>query len=322
MTEAIVPTVSVCVSTRNRAQLLPRLIAGLEAQTLDPGSFEVIIVDDGSIDDTPETLKGLQKSTSLRLVTLRGNGSGAAAGRNLAWRAASAPIIAFTDDDCVPSPGWLVAGLEVMNRPGRRVVAGRVRPIRGEEHKLGPFSYIPSVDASNAFWFATANAFFLKADVERVGGFNEGFARAEDTDLAWRIIDTGAEPTFASDAVVCHEVREPGLWQLVREQPSWAETVAVFRRRPSARKALLHRQLFWKPVHAKTLLLIFAGILALRDWRAVGLALPWLHDRTCRAPMTPERLERWATLPGVLLVDAAEIAGMIRGSIRHRTLVL
>jgi glycosyltransferase involved in cell wall biosynthesis len=322
MTETRIPNVSVCVSSRNRAHLLPRLVAALEAQTLNPDSFEVIIVDDGSTDDTRQALKELQKSTPLHFVTLSGTGSGAAAGRNLAWRAASAPIVAFTDDDCMPRSDWLEAGLEVMNRPPRRVAAGRVRPIRGEEHKLDFFSYIPLVNDSNAFWFATANAFFHREDLELVGGFDERFAKAEDTDLAWRVIDHGAEPVFIPGAVVGHEVRQRSAWESFLDQPGWSDTVAVFRHRPSARKALLYRRLFWKPEHAKALLLIFGGLLAIKDWRALVLALPWLHDRTCGVPAASERLERWAALPGFLLVDTGGIAAMIRVSIRHRTIVL
>ena len=322
MSETRTPNVSVCVSSRNRAHLLPRLVSALEAQTLDPYSFEVIIVDDGSTDDTVQMLNELQKSTPLNLVTLGGTGSGAAAGRNLAWRAASAPIVAFTDDDCMPNPDWLEVGLEVMNRPGRRVAAGTVRPIKGEEHKLGQFSYIPIVNASNAFWFATANAFFRRADLELVGGFDERLAKGEDTDLAWRVIDHGAEPIFIPDAVVGHEVRERTAREAFLAQLGWSDTVAIFRHRSSARKKLLYWRFFWKAEHAKALLLMLGGLLSFWDWRAIGLALPWLHDRTCRVPVAPEPLERWAALPGFFIVDTAEIAGMVRGSIRHRTLVL
>src|SRR5207253_637370 len=87
---------AVVVSTFNRAHYLPELIACLDAQTLR--DFEVVIVDNGSTDETP-TL-GL---ATLRLDVNRGPGGG----RNAGVAASSAPIIVITDDDCLPSPTWL-----------------------------------------------------------------------------------------------------------------------------------------------------------------------------------------------------------------------
>src|SRR5690349_1100437 len=70
--------VSVVVPTCGRPDLLRRCIAALEAQTLPPARYEIIVVDD---------------TASRR---------GPAAARNIGWRRASAPIVAFTDDDTTP----------------------------------------------------------------------------------------------------------------------------------------------------------------------------------------------------------------------------
>ncbi|MDQ1694874.1 MAG: hypothetical protein QOJ03_227, partial [Frankiaceae bacterium] len=95
------------VATHGRAPLLTRLVDALERQESAP-SFEVILVDDGSPDDTWSTIERLEQTAR---VTVRGvrlaRQSGPAAARNAGWRATSSPRIVFTDDDCVPQPGWL-----------------------------------------------------------------------------------------------------------------------------------------------------------------------------------------------------------------------
>src|ERR1700733_9467682 len=91
---------------------MARLIAALEAQTLCDDEFEAIVVDDGSEDGTFSTLVQMAAETRLRLTPLRNEvRRGPAAGRNLAWQSSRAAAIAFTDDDCVPTAGWLAAGL-------------------------------------------------------------------------------------------------------------------------------------------------------------------------------------------------------------------
>src|SRR5438270_6893074 len=109
------PRISVVVTTYERAASLARLVGGLESQTLGTDQFEVIVADDGSTDDTPHVLGRLRESTPLDLRVVRNDRNrGPAAGRNLGWRVARAPVVAFTDDDCWPQPTWLEAGLAAM----------------------------------------------------------------------------------------------------------------------------------------------------------------------------------------------------------------
>src|SRR5438093_9901845 len=106
---ASTPIVSVVVPTRQRAPLLSRLVAALEVQA-DVGAFEVIVVDDASADGTGTALERLASAASIpvRAVRLAAR-RGPAGARNVGWRLARAPLVAFTDDDCVPQPGWLAA---------------------------------------------------------------------------------------------------------------------------------------------------------------------------------------------------------------------
>ncbi|MGI8506727.1 MAG: glycosyltransferase family 2 protein, partial [Solirubrobacteraceae bacterium] len=104
--------VSVVVSTYNRPASLARLLDSLRAQTLASDRFEVVVVDNGSGPDTARTLEDELRRGGLVLITARHELTrGPAGGRNAGWRLARAPLVAFTDDDCAPAPGWLACAL-------------------------------------------------------------------------------------------------------------------------------------------------------------------------------------------------------------------
>src|SRR4051812_4685788 len=135
------PKISVVFATHERASRLAELLDSLRRQTLDPADFEVIAVDDGSGDSTPEVLQAAVGDGALRLRSLRLEPSaGPAAARNAGWRIARAPLVAFTDDDCVADPGWLAAGLAGAARHPGAVLQGRTEPRRDELGSLGPFA--------------------------------------------------------------------------------------------------------------------------------------------------------------------------------------
>jgi hypothetical protein len=205
------------------------------------------------------------------------------------------------------------------------VVAGRILPPPREEGWIGPFSRVVTAVGGYAGWAATANFAARRCDLESVGGFDEKFRNVagEDTDLALRLVEHGVAFDYVADAVVLHGVEQSGLVGLLRDQQRWVDVPAVFVGHRWARKELLHHGLFWKPTHPGVLLLL-GGLLVGRRRRtlAAALVLPWLHDRLCRHPVSERMGERISTLPGVLALDASEVAVMVRGSVRHRELVL
>ncbi|MGH2784712.1 MAG: glycosyltransferase family 2 protein [Actinomycetota bacterium] len=314
------PRVSVVIATYDRASLLPRLVQGLEAQTLtDP--FEVIFVDDGSTDRTPAVLDELARSSSVPITVLGdGRNRRQAAARNIGWRAARSPIVAFTDDDCVPTPQWLASGLAALGTDARAVV-GRVIPNPEQEGLRGPFSRTISV--LEASFFETCNTFYRRADLEAAGGFDEAFTShgGEDTDLGWRIRKRGVEAVFAPEALVHHDVKPSELGAAVREALRWTGIPRVIRLHPEGRSHL-YGGLFWKPSHPFAIAAAAGALLAPRSRWALVLALPWLWYRIGVAPLDPGRRRRVAALPGALAVDLAEVVAMVRGSIEHRTFVL
>lgn len=318
------PTTTVCVSTRNRAHLLPRLVAHLENQDLAGDAYEVVIVDNGSTDNTWDVLQQLAASAQVELRVLRNPpGKGPAAGRNRAWREARGEVCAFTDDDCLPTTSW-VREIERAMSDRTVAVAGRVLPPPGDEQRLGPFSRVVTALAGHTGWAATANFAARRGDLETVGGFDEDFLNAagEDTDLALRLVEHDVPFDYVPDAVVLHGVDDGGLLALLRDQQRWVDVPAIFAGHRWARKELLHHGLFWKSTHPLVLLMATGALLRRRPSLAAALALPWLHERLCRQPVAERMGERLTSLPGVLLLDASEVAVMVRGSVRHREPVL
>lgn len=312
---------SLVIATYQRATLLPRLVSALEAQTIPHSEFEVIFVDDGSTDGSPEVLKALAAESPLEIRIL-GDGINRrqARARNLGWRAAQAPIVAFTDDDCVPAPGWLEEGLRAMGE-AHRIVVGRTIPDPAQSHLEGPFSR--SIVVERADYFETCNTFYRRADLEEAGGFDEAFTfhGGEDTDLGWRVRDRGAEPVFAADALVLHDVKPSDVRAATRDALKWIGIPRVVMLHPEARR-LLVGGLFWKPSHPLAIGAL-AGLLG--AWRhplSLALAMPYVWYRVKVQPLSSGPRRRIMVLPGALAVDLAEVAAMVRGSIRARTFVL
>ena len=103
--------VSVVVPTFKRPMLLARCLEALLAQDFAPLEYEVIIIDDAASDQTRCQVEQYAKRAEMEGHTIRyfaaTNSHGPAAARNIGLYAAYGEIIAFTDDDCIPSPGWL-----------------------------------------------------------------------------------------------------------------------------------------------------------------------------------------------------------------------
>lgn len=318
------PRVSVAVSTFGRAELLPKLLAGLAAQTLPADAFEVVVVDDGSPDGTSAVLERAAGDLPFLLRVIRHpRNLGAAAGRNTAWRAASSPIVAFTDDDCVPTPRWLAAGLAALQASDRSFAVGRTQPDPAEARWLErPFSRSLSVEEPR--FFETCNIFYRRTHLERVGGLDQAFSTGEDTDLGLRVVDAGGVAVWAPEALVHHRVRPPDLRAHVREARRWADLVLVVRRHPAQRARLVHRRWFWKRTHppAVVALVGLAAALVARSPRPLVLLAWWVVHRCVVEPACPGPRRRVLALPGALLTDMAEVEAMVRGSIRHRTLLL
>ena len=315
-------SIAVVVPTYRRPELLPRLVAALEAQTLDVDDFEVVIVDNASHDGTGDVIAELAAATKLHLRPLSLDvNEGPAKARNLGWRSTTAPYVAFTDDDCVPEPQWLASGLARLRRdPGVGVVQGCTMKPDDRDYPYTDWTTYREVLTASP-WFEGCNLFFRRDAIEATGGFDESIPfGGEDTVAGWSVLAAGWERAFERDAVVRHDLGERGVrWHALM---GWREGIllAVAQRFPQLREE------FWRPWAVRRLNVAFAagvaGTLASAAARRPGLAvvawLPWAWWR--RPPPGHHRAaqllaERW-------YVDAATFAGMKVAAVRYRQLVL
>lgn len=310
------PDVSVVVATRDRAERLRALLDALVAQ--EGVTLEAIVVDDASTDSTPEVLERAGDGLELHTVRRTGRG-GPGTARNAGWREARAPLVAFTDDDCTPAPGWLAALVEAHGKRPGGVLQGRTQPHPDEVARQDAFSRSQLVTSLSPH-FQTCNMAYPRELLERLGGFDESFGHyAEDADLAWRAIEGGARAEFVPGALVHHAVHTPGALAQLRDSQRWADAVRAFARHPGMRDAFTHR-IFWRPSH-EGLLLALTGLALRRRSRGLSLLLaaPYLrHLRTLHGSAAGTL----AFVPVHAVVDAAEVVAMARGSVRFRTLVL
>lgn len=310
---------SVVVATHNRAEDLERMLNGLAAQERPPD--EVIVVDDGSTDGTAAVLERVEREGQLPLrVIRRPEAAGPATAREEGWRAAEGDLIAFTDDDCVPGPGWLGAGERAWARRAGIFVQGRTEP---QEQHPGPFARSLRVERLHAS-FPTCNMLYPRDLLERIGGFDtETYGRdpgGEDCDLAWRAIEAGAHPEFAADAVVEHAVTHPGPLGKLRIAARWTTPMTAYARHPGLRKSQFIHWIFWKDIHYLFVRAVIGFLLptrwsVLRNW----LMYPYLKNVWARG-----RLEGGGPFlaPYFMLHDLIEVWAVARAGIRTRTPML
>jgi glycosyltransferase involved in cell wall biosynthesis len=320
------PLISVVVPSHDRPLRLRWLLNALEEQTLARTSWEVIVAHDSG-PETQALLREHPLATGGTLRELRFEPRpGPAVQRNAGWRAARAPTVLFTDDDCRPPPDWLANALDAARRNPGAVVQGATRPDPDELAVKLHAPHARSLEVTPPSGFGeTANIAYPRALLEALGGFDERLPRAaaEDTDLALRAQERGAELAAAPAMLTYHCVEPGSLLSRLRDMGRWQHLAYIVGRHPQLREGMPAR-IFWKPAHAR-LPLALAGAAVARRSPLLGAALaaPWVAESLPSYGSSPRGIARAACeLPGRLLIDLAETAVLARGSIRYRSLIL
>ncbi len=211
--------IAVVSAVYNEDKSVGRLIESLLIQTRMPE--EIVLVDDGSKDGTAGVIEGYAKRYHL-IRLIRNSNQGPAASRNIAWRAARADIVIFTDGDCVPAKDWIEKLLLPFTSDDIAGVAGAYRTFN-EENVLARFvgheiawryrNVRGAVDAHGAY-----NLAIRKRVLEELGGFEESYKApsGEDWDLTYRI-SRRYKILFTPDAVVAHAHPE-SFWPYMKNQ--------------------------------------------------------------------------------------------------------
>lgn len=328
------PSIAVLVATYGRPQYLQGLWAALESQDLRPGDYEVVIVDNGSNDDTWSVLEGLVSTTRLRALAIRvDQNRGPGPGRNAGAAAVRAPIIAITDDDCLPTPGWLRHLRRSFDAaPEVAVVQGAVHADPATVASMGPWDHTKWIKRPTPF-FETCNVAYRVESFRRAGGFDEddpllhpasGRAFGEDACLAWEVQRAGGVAAFDSQALVHHRCIPSDFGRWLADQRELAGFPGLARRSPLV-ATWLHRGVFLdrRSELFDLALLGLAATAVTRQWWLLGAAAPWLRHRWRAARHLARGRRSAAALLGRLAwSDAVALGAMARGTVRHRRVVL
>ena len=310
------PEVTVAVVVKDRRDAMLRCLAAVLAQ--DYPSVQVVVVDNGSVDGTPDAIRDAAATAGspVHVEVLEGT---LGAARNRAVELAKGEVVAFTDSDCAPEPGWLRAGVRaLLADPGLGVVQGCTLPPPGEV--LGRWAATQHITAET-LRFECCNVFYRLDALRATAGFDDqiGFF-GEDTAAGWYVRRDGWRSGFVPDAIVYHDVTHPGLAWHLRRAAYYSHLPALVRTFPEMRDGLLWKRWFVRRRDAEVLAFLAGAALAPRHRWAALLTLPYLATRV------PERGNlRAAAVRGSAegaLFDIAMVLALGSGSVRHRRLVL
>jgi glycosyltransferase involved in cell wall biosynthesis len=227
-----VPTISVIVPAFDAAATIERCIQALLRQSMPTEAYEIIVVDDGSADDT--ATRAIQ--AGARVVRLASNvGPGGA--RNTGVAVARGETIVFTDADCEPTPEFLtelttplrdpqVGGAKGVYLSKQRSLVARFVQLE-YEHRDQHAARQPWLDV-----VATYACCYRRRDLMRIGGFDPRLRVCEDQELSFRLAASGVRTALVPGARTYHTHCD-GLWRYVRKKFRIARWKAhVVRRHP------------------------------------------------------------------------------------------
>ena len=221
------PKVSVVVCSYNGGGTLAECLESLGR--LRYPDYEVILVDDGSTDDTPAIAA---RFPGVR--TIRQENRGLSESRNVGLRAATGEIVAYTDSDCYADPDWLTHLVHQLAATGADAVGGpNLSPDDGwlaacVAASPGQPTHVLESDQV-AEHVPGCNMAYRRGPLEQINGFDPQFLRAgDDVDVCWRLQQAGRWITFAPAAFVWHHRRQTPR-AFLRQQAGYGEAEALLR---------------------------------------------------------------------------------------------
>jgi lipopolysaccharide/colanic/teichoic acid biosynthesis glycosyltransferase/GT2 family glycosyltransferase len=312
--------VSVIVPVYNDVDRLERCLTALRAQRYAEDEYEIIVVDDGSIDNPKQAAQAYGARTIIQ------GQQGPAAARNAGARTAHGEILVFTDSDCAPSRDWLSKMLEPFDDP--RVVG--VKGIYGTHQKAFVPRFVQQeyeakyrrmASLKNIDFIDTYSAAYRRDVFLENGGFDTAFPvpSVEDQEFSFRLARKGYPMVFAPAATVYH-IHDWNLREYLQRKFNIGYWKAIMLRRVPEKLLSDSHTLPAQRLQIAFLLLALAAALASALWPAMGLValcaivlffgvdVPFLYHVARREP----RL--LIAVPGLLVARAAALgAGLLIG---------
>lgn len=280
------PRVSIIIPVKDRAEDLRLCLASLKQLAYPQSHIEVLVVDDGSGDATPQ----VALESGATLLESGQVGGGPALARNRGAAAASGEILAFIDSDCTAAPSWLNELLPAFADAQLAAVGGWVDGMY-QGSALDRYEAVMSSlnlgrrelsggAGGDTFYLPSCNLLLRKQAFDEAGGFRSELQVGEDVDLTWRLRDAGWKLLYQPSGTVYHAHRSL-LWPFMKRRFEYGTSEGLLQR--------LH------PVRGKKMLLppLLTAILALLATALIlGSAVPlplagalllWSSVRTNRA---------------------------------------
>ena len=228
------PTVTVCTVAYQSGAFLQDCLDALAKQESAP-PFEVLVVDNGSSDRTATIAEDHPIGARVIAEPVRGP----YAARNTGIANATGAVVALTDCDCLPEPGWIAGGVAAIEA-GADLVGGRIvqrhnpNPSVWERYDRATYLRQDRFITEQGF-AATANLFVRAAVFEAIGGFVPELVASGDLELGQRARAAGFSLVYAEDAPVLHHPRATlrDTWELHRKLGSGFAELARAGMRPS-----------------------------------------------------------------------------------------
>ena len=198
------PRLTIQLCTYRRPALLERVLEALFDQTAPDDAYEVVLVNDGSPDDTNAVIERVRPLARCAFTAIVQDNGGLANARNAGIARAAGERICFIDDDVLPTPVFAAEHLASDAKHGDVIVRGAVINAASIDDLPVPV-WTPANYSANFFW--TSNVSLRRARLDRVGGrFDETFTEYgwEDIELGMRLRSIGTRAVFNRFAVAFH----------------------------------------------------------------------------------------------------------------------
>ena len=222
---------SVIVPTYNRADEIIELLDSLETQTISQNDFEVIVVDDGSTDDTENIISNYISNQKINISFIKQDHKGPGEARNLGMQKAQGKYYLFIDSDCIADKEWLssyksaVQGIDPAGFGGPDKVLPNFSPVqKAIDYSMTSFITTGGIRGSSkkkiSKYYPRSFNMGVRADiVDKIGGMGK-LRHGQDIEFSNRILSTG-EQVFKVDSAVVYHKRRMSIKKFFKQVFNW-----------------------------------------------------------------------------------------------------